>query len=252
MVAGLGGGTGRAIGAAALFAGALLTLAAAAEEARPEPGDIRSLRPGLELSELPAEGYFMHACGSNGGPPLQPIEGWAGYKACAPDSQGLREVYVEYDDELAVMLRGNPDIDPRDTTLYKYAGTKIAGHPVILSLLLDEAGVTQAVRAVTDPRAELEDRRRAYFLRNAVKNRYGPSGWDCTQGRIEAGEAPVGEVFIKERCEKTVLSARRIVLETRLYRRPGQLGVDAAGNFVPGEFISSARIESWALPYVPQ
>jgi len=232
----------------------MLTLAAVTLDgasAQDMQGDIRSLRPGLTLGELPREGYHMHSCGSDGGPPLRPIDGWDGYKDCAKDGRGLREMYVEYDDELSVLLRGNPDIDPRETYLDKFAGTKIAGHPVILSVLLDDGGVVQGLRAVTDPRADLEDRRRAYFLRNAVRNRYGHADWNCTDLGLAPGEQPVGDIYIKERCKKEG-PGRTVVLTTNLYRRPGQQGVDAAGNFVPGEFVSATRLEIWSPAYVPK
>ena len=65
---------------------------------------------------------------------------------------------------------------------------------------------------------------------------------------LAPGEIPIGEMFIKERCEKPV-GARRMVLETHLYRRPGQTGVDAAGMRAEGDFWSSGRWEIWAAGF---
>jgi hypothetical protein len=222
-------------------------MAAAAQLANPDDADIRGLHLGMEAATMPAEGYYALACGSNGGPPLERIGGWADFASCVPGEKGLHEVYVEFDDQLEYFVRAFPDIPPDQNWLNKFAGTKIAGHPVIVSVLFDDQGVAQGLRAVSDPRAEIGSRRRAYLLRNAVKARYGVRGWECVDLPPEPGETPVGELFIKERCEKVYNNDRRIVLNTQLLRRPGQDGVDEAGNFVEGEYESSTRLEIWSL-----
>lgn len=201
--------------------------------ARPDSPDIRQLQLGLQAETMPQEGYYFHACGSNGGPPLGRIGGWSDFRACKPDENGLREVYVEFDDQLQYLILAFPDIPPEENPLNKFAGTKIAGHPVIVSALFDDDGVIKGLRA--------------YLLRNPVKGRYGMRGWQCVDIPLDEGETPIGTMHIKERCEKIYNDDRRIVLNTRLFRKPGQDGVDNAGNFVEGEFESSTRLEIWGL-----
>lgn len=215
------------------------TLGSAAE--LPEDGDIKELRPGLTVETLPDSGYYHHACGSNGGPPKRPIDGWAGFKDCAPEPTGLREVYIEMDDEALTMARADPDGNL--AWIEKFSGTKVGGHSVILSVLFDDDGVVQGLRALTDPRVDVEQRRRAHLLRLRVKPRYRRNGWTCVDAPLEEGETPIGEFFIKERCETVYDELRRVIVWSRMYRRPGQTGLDANNFWVPGEFESSTRLE---------
>lgn len=212
-------------------------------------GDLRELSIGTRAAEMPPTGYFEHACGSNGGPPLKKISGWADFARCAPDEKGLFEIYVEYDDQDEYGARLIEEFFDHDEfanlATRKYGGTKVAGHPVVLSVLFDREGVVQAIRAVTDPRAPLQFRRNGYLLRVPIKANYGTTGWACDKLPLAPGETPVGEMSIKEHCEKMV-GDRRMVLETQLYRRPGQTGVNGAGERADGDFWSSGRWEIWA------
>ena len=61
---------------------------------------LHSLKPGATLDQMPHWLDFRsYACGSNGGPPLRKISGWADFALCKPDENGLHEVYFEYDNE---------------------------------------------------------------------------------------------------------------------------------------------------------
>ena len=71
--------------------------------------------------------------------------------------------------------------------LRKYYGTKVAGHPVVLSVLFDEGGIGQAIRIVTDQRADLEYRRNAYLLRVPLMNAFGAEGWACEHPPLADG-----------------------------------------------------------------
>ena len=64
--------------------------ARAAED--PLEGDLRDLRVGMSVDELPAEGYVDLACGNNGGEPGAALGGWAAFERCPPDARGLHEV----------------------------------------------------------------------------------------------------------------------------------------------------------------
>jgi hypothetical protein len=230
-----------AVRAVALLGGCALAGAAWA-------GDLRSLTVGTKVADMPATGYFELACGSNGGPPLKKIAGWAEFATCPADAQGLYEVYIEYEDQEEFTARLLEELFDRDEyanlALRSYSGTKVAGHPVILSVLFDKSGVAQAIRVVTDPRAPLQYRRTAYLLRVPIRANFGVSGWDCVKMPLAPGEIPIGETFFKERCDKLV-GERRMVIETHLYRRPGQTGIDATGTRADGDFWSSGRWEIW-------
>lgn len=228
----------RWIAAAAMLAGSALAQPA---------GDMRDLSVGLPAARLPTEGYFAFACGSNGGTPLEPIDDWSAFRQCAPDrATGLYEVYYEYDDEGDYTLRMLADVvgDGERVGMRQFYGTRVAGHPAVLSVLFDETGVAKAIRVVTDQRADVESRRNAYLLRVAIMNSYGHDGWTCIDIPRAEGETPVGQFSVKARCEK-VVGTRRMIVEAHLYRKAGQTGFDRAGDALDGDFFSLGRWEIW-------
>jgi hypothetical protein len=229
-----------------LVAAFVATLAhAPAQAQRPDPGEIRGLKLGLEAQSMTLSGFGELACGSNGGPPRQKLEEWSDFGKCRPEDKGLHEVYARFDDEDEYI--GKAIEEPR------YArgkiGTRIAGHPVILSALFDRGGMLRALRFVTDPRAAAHERRMAHMLRLAVINRYEPAGWTCTELAPGAGETPVGGVFVKQRCEK-LTPERHLFIDARLLRKPGQSDNDpVTGEYRAGAFESSTRFEIWDPSY---
>ena len=218
---------------------------APAQAQRPDPGEIRGLKLGLQAQSMTLSGFGDLACGSNGCPPRQKLEEWSDFGKCRPEDNGLHEVYARFDDEDEYI--GKAIEEPR------YArgkiGTRIAGHPVILSALFDRGGVLRALRFVTDPRAAAHERRMAHMLRLAVINRYEPDGWTCTNLAPGAGETPVGGVFVKQRCEK-LAPERHLLIDARLLRKPGQSDNDpVTGEYRAGAFESSTRFEIWDPSY---
>ena len=156
-----------------------------------ERGEIRGLTLGLEARSMRLDGFVEFACGSNGGPPRQRLEVWADYGKCRPEDSGLHEVYARFDDEDEYIGKAIED--------QRYArgkiGTRIAGHPVILSVLFDRGGVVRGFRFVTDARAAVHERRMAHMLRLAVFNRYDPGGWACTNSRRPRARRPSAAFF---------------------------------------------------------
>ena len=216
-----------------------------------ERGEVRDLRVGMHLSEILPQFYFEHACGSNGGPPFQPLDGFADFARCTPEpSNGLYEVYVRYDDQNEFVVRLYRELEGEQLWLEQFTGTKVGGHPVILSVLLDDGGVVQGIRVVTDPRAPLDQRRFAHLLRQQIMIRYGRAGWDCVDQEPSPGQTDVGGLYINQICDKLFPGEKRIHLETHLFRKPGQDGLDDRGNYLPGDFESSTRFEIFA-PDVP-
>lgn len=205
-----------------------------------DDADLRTLKLGLHADDMP-DGYYEQSCGSNGGPPVRPINGWEDFKKCAPEANGLREVYVTFDDELAQLAKANPDLDLN--WVNKFSGTVVAGFPVIASVLFDDDGIARGIRVVTDPRAGVDKRRQAYLLRYPIERRYGEEGWDCVDMPKLPGETAIGDTFIKRHCDK-ILPGKHLVMETRFYRKPGQTGF-VQGQYTPGEYESSTRLEIW-------
>jgi hypothetical protein len=227
----------------AAFWGALVIacgigIAVAQAQERRDPGEIRGLKLGLEARTMSVDGFGEFACGSNGGPPREPIESWRDFAKCRPEPSGLTEVYVRFDDEEEYIAKA---ID--DPLYTRKVGTRVAGHPVVLSVLFDADGRVRGLRIVSDPRAAADERRMAHLLRLAVMNRYGPAGWTCFDLPPAPGEKPVGGVFIKQQCRKQT-AERDLRLEAHFLRKPGQSAVDpASGDYRAGQFESWTRFE---------
>jgi hypothetical protein len=191
----------------------------------PLEGDLRDLRVGMTVDQLPAEGYVDLACGNDGGAPGAALASWAEFARCPPDAAGLHEVTFAYAKSRLAELGE------------RWEGTKVAGHPVIPSLLIDGQGVVQGIRIVTDPAARMYLKKKAFLLGIRVMGRYGRDGWTCTEAKPDAGRTPVGGVFIDRHCEKT-FHDRHLILETALYRTAEQQGQ---------EFTDQTRLEIFKL-----
>src|SRR5215813_155458 len=233
-----------AIGVAALAA--LATIGAAAAQTRPDPGEIRGLKLGLDARKMSTDGFGEFACGSNGGPPRAKLDGFVDFAKCRAEPNGLHEVYLRFDDEEEYIGRA---ID--DDQYTRKIGTRVAGHPVILSVLFDAGGILRGIRFVTDPRAAPAERRMAHLLRVAAINHYGAEGWTCVDQPPAPGETPVGGVFIKRKCRKTT-AERDIAVEAHFLRKPGQSETDpATGDYRTGQYESWTRFELMDPGYPP-
>jgi hypothetical protein len=216
--------------------------AASSTQAQPrrDPGEIHGLKLGLKAEEMSTDTFGDLACGSNGGPPRQAIDDWSEFRKCRPEPSGLYEVNARFDDQQDYIGRAIDD------PLYAQGrlGTRVAGHPVILSVLFDKDGVLRGIRMVSDPRGSIMERRMAHMLRLAIINRYDSDGWTCTDLPPAAGETPVGGgVFIKQRCEKRT-AERDLFVEARFLRKPGQSDINpATGESTTGQFESWTRFE---------
>ena len=202
-----------------LLLGALLLGAEPALAADdPAQGDIRDLKVGVPVSDLAREGYVDFVCVEEGR--REPgIGGWAEYRGCPPDEAGRREVGFSYDDRRQIWAPVNDN----------WEGTKIAGHPVLLSIVIDEAGIVQAIKAETDPQSRPYLKKKAFLLAVRVMGRYGRDGWQCRDTPPGQDRAPVGGLFIDRHCEKD-LGDRRVLLDTALYRASEQTGQEFTGR----------------------
>jgi hypothetical protein len=179
-----------------LALGAVATTSAA--RATPQ-NDVRDLSVGEAVTDLPKAGYAGFACAAE---PKLSLSDWRDWRKCPADPSGLHAIRFGYD----------PATDPE--------GTKVAGHPVILELMVGEDARVDGLRITTDPKTRLYLRKKAFLLGIQAKARYGDQGWACQQGSPNADEQPIGGVYIKERCKKTV-DGRQVLIERNLYAKPG-------------------------------
>jgi hypothetical protein len=187
-----------AAGLLAFQAAVLASSPARAEEF--SGNDLRDIRLGMAAAELAESGYVDFACAVD---PKRTLAGWKNWRDCPADSNGTRAIRFGYDPTTS-----------RD-------GTMVAGHPAILTLLVDDSGHVAGLQIETDPKARLYIRKKAFLLGLQAKSRYGSDGWACTESHPGAGEQPVGGVYLKERCTKTI-SGRSLVVDRNLFRRPDQ------------------------------
>jgi hypothetical protein len=205
----------------------------------PAPSSIWDVPLGSPVTELPEETFVDPACGTNGGPPGLPIGSFERFMRCRAEPSGLREIWFRYDDELEYIARAarDPDAIARSNAML------MLGQPVILSFLVDQAGLIQGYRIITDPHAEEEVRRDAFTLAAAFKARFGSDAWTCADLAPVGGETPFEGNFVKQRCRK-LADGDEITVDIRHYRKAGQASSDPnTGLATINQFESSARLE---------
>jgi hypothetical protein len=210
----------------------------AARSQQPLPR-IWDVQPGTPVGELPEDEFVDPSCGTNGGPPGLRIGSFEQFERCRVEASGLREIWFRYDDEVEYIARAarDPDAVTRNNAMV------VLGQPVILSLLIDRAGLVQGYRIFTDPHADAELRMNAYTVAIAFKAHSGPAGWECNDMPPADGETPIFGTFVKQRCQK-VSGSEQIVVETRHYYKPGQALIDPnTGLQTVNQFESSARMQ---------
>jgi hypothetical protein len=202
--------------AAGLLAWQAIALASSPARAEEFSGnDLRDIRLGMAATELAESGYADFYCAADS---KRTMAGWKDWRDCPATASGIRAIRFGYDPSTS-----------RD-------GTMVAGHPAILTLLIDDTGYVAGLQIETDPKARLYIRKKAFLLGLQAKSRYGADGWACTEGQPSAGDQPVGGIYLKERCTKTI-SGRSLVVERNLFRRPDQ----DIKNFVGDTRISILR-----------
>lgn len=203
------------------------------------PPKIWDIRLGTPVDELPDEEFVDPACGTNGGPPGLRITTFEQFGRCSPEASGLREIWFRYDDEEEYIARAARDPD----AIARANAMLVLGQPVVLSLLVDRAGLVQGYRVITDPHADPDVREDAFLLARAFKARFGEEGWDCEDILPSTGETPIDGEFVKQRCRK-LLDGQQLTLESRHYYKPGQAQVDPNTDLpTVNQFESSTRFQ---------
>ena len=184
--------------------------------------------------------YVNFACGTNGGPPSQPLRGWNEFARCARDPvTGLHEVYFQYDDEAEYWARAHA----LEVQINLYQYTSAYAVPVIASALFDDEGFLKGIRLVTDPRVPAAVRENAASLSGYLNARYGDDGWTCEDLPRLPGENEFRGVYLKRQCRKDA-GGLALLLETRQYRKVGQGAIDPnTALATSGQFEISTRFE---------
>jgi hypothetical protein len=184
----------------AMVAGAAIWAAQHAAAQESSGNDLRDISIGMSVTNLPPSGYADFYCAADA---KHRLSGWSDWRNCPTGADKLRAIRFGY--------------DPATSR----NGTVVAGHPAVLTALIDDAGTIAGLKIETDPTARLYLRKKAFLFGPQVKARYGTEGWVCTQAQPEADEQPVGGVYLKERCTKTT-NERALVVERNLFRKAGQ------------------------------
>jgi hypothetical protein len=204
----------------------LASVAASADDAMPA-NDLRGLRVGQAVGEIPTGGVKDLACA---GVPDIKLASWADYSRCPINTAGYHAVAFRYDAEANPLSRISEDGQ----------GTKVAGQPVTLQLLIGDDAVMHGLLIATDPAVRLYAHRRAYLFGLQAKARYGEDGWECAQKQPTPTEQPIGTSFVKEHCEKAG-NGRRYIVDRDLHHDPAK---DIS------QFVSSSSVLILDVPVV--
>ncbi|MBI4923528.1 MAG: hypothetical protein HY834_17450 [Devosia nanyangense] len=223
---------------------------AAAQNSTVEPDfAIWDVQLGQPVTAIPDSVAAIIACGTNGGPMSIEIKSFGDWAQCTPEASGLREIAFTYDDENDYIARAL-ELEYRALA----GGTSVYAHPVIVSILVDDKGVSQGIRIVTDDRASDRERRVAVVLSKNFQARFGPWNLDCQDIPMREGEQKVGSEFIHQRCAGTNPdgSGQTVVIEGSYLRKKGQEGLSRETQQVnKGYYQSETRLELVNPPYLP-
>ena len=225
-----------------------LTGTAVAQNAAIEPDfAIWDVPLGQPVTDVPDSAAAIIACGTNGGPMSIELKSFGDWAQCTPEASGLREIAFTYDDEKDYIARAL-ELEYRALA----GGTSVYAHPVVVSILVDDKGVSQGIRIVTDDRASDADRRVAVTLSKNLQGQFGSWALDCHDVPMREGEQPVGSVFIHELCTGAdpTGSGQKVLIEGSYLRKKGQEAVSRETQQVnKGYYESATRLEVLNAPY---
>ncbi len=209
---------------------------------RPILTTIWDVKLGMSWEDIPVKDFMFFACGTDGGPPGKPLENkFADYHKCTPNEYGLKEVYFEYDDEAYYWA-----LAYEDTFSSTFQGTRVFSHLSVISLLFNDDGIVHGIKIITDDRAPHNERKGSPGLFLKLEGTFGKDLWECTDLKIEEGEIPVGESFMKKICFKNKFD-KVIFLRGDYYRKKGQTAFDrVTKKHTTGYFESRARLEVYS------
>jgi hypothetical protein len=165
------------------------------------------------------------------------------------EPSGLREVEFNYDDEQDYIAKA-------EEVEFKFlqGGTSAYAHPIVVSVLVDGAGLVQGIRVITDDRASERDRRTAMVLSRNFKARFSDWNLSCQNLPMKDGEMKVGNQFIHELCHGTNPdgSGQRVLIEASYLRKKGQEAISReTQQVIKGAYESQTWMELVNPPYSP-
>ena len=150
--------------------GVLLTALQQAAAQDLSSNDLRDLRIGIAVADLPSVGYADFSCAADAG---RKPSGWSDWRNCPAGADELRALRFGY--------------DPATSR----NGTVVAGHPAVLTALIDNAGTVAGLKIETDPKARFYLRKKAFLFGPQVKARIAFSAQVLLKvrqdARIESG-----------------------------------------------------------------
>jgi hypothetical protein len=187
--------------------------------------ELRDISLGMHVKDIPANHFKNFICVNDN----KELNSLSNFEECTTDKNGMHEVGLKFDTTGNEWAKANDNL----------AETTIAGHPVILSLLIDMKGLLQGIKAFTNPGAPGYTKRQSYLLSRRIQSHYGSDKWECIDKKPgAAGNKPIGRVYIDQHCIKT-FNDKKITVESKLYRGPNQTGK---------EFTNLSAIEMINLP----
>ncbi len=223
---------------------------APAAQAETEPDfAIWDVQLGLPVVLVPDSAAAVISCGTKGGPASIELASFADWAQCPAETTGLHEVQFSYDDEKDYIARA---LESEYRALA--GGTSIYAHPVVLAILVDNAGLAQGVRIITDDRVSNNDRRVAVVLSRNMKVRFGSWGLVCENIPMKDGEMKVGNEFIHEICRGTAAdgSGQQVLIEASYLRKKGQDAISKETQMVNKSYYESKTwVEITNTPYSP-
>lgn len=223
---------------------------AATQNLGTEPGfTIWDVKLGQSVTSVPDSAAAIIACGTNGGPISAELKSFGDWAQCTPEASGLREIAFTYDDEKDYIARAM-ELEFRALR----GGTSVYAHPVNISILVDDKGVSQGIRIVTDDHASDSDRRGAVVLSKNLQSRFGSWNLDCQDIPMQEGEQKVGNAFTHQRCSGANPdgSGQKVLIEASYLRKKGQEGLSIDTQQVnKGYYESKTRLELLNPPYLP-
>lgn len=221
---------------------------AVAQDAAIEPSfTIWDVKLGQPVTQIPDSATAIIACGTFGGPASTELASFADWAQCLPEPTGLHEVQFSYDDEKDYIARAM-EMEFRALA----GGTSVYAHPVVLSVLVDDKGLVQGIRVITDDRASDRDRRVAMALSRNLKARFGAWNLTCTDIPMQEGEMKVGNDFTHERClgENPQVKGQKLLIEASYLRKKGQAAISTDTQTVnKGYYESRTWMEIVNDPY---
>jgi hypothetical protein len=176
------------------------------------------------------------------------LQGFEDFARCPVEQRtGLREIWFIYDDEWEYIARAHRD----PIEIAQYSENTLYQQPIITSILVDDAGLVQGYRVITDPKAPNDVRRDAYLLYAIFKGQFTDAPWQCTDLPPDERERPLGGVFLKASC--VMVSEHQFVrLEARRLLKPGQdlREIPRLRDQAVGDFESAVRLEVYNLAAV--